>query len=402
MCWGGEDAQLVAKVYNAQRAGNFSEEATSRKGGGNILHLKQSLEELALTLGLASDELAARMERARIKLFEARRMRIHPLKDDKVLTDWNGLMIAALAKGAQIFDEPAYADAAVKAMEFTLQKMRDKGGRLLHRFREGEASIQGNLDDYAFVIWALLELHELTFDVAYLRHALDLTADLMTHFWDPEQGGFFFTPDDAEALLLRKKEIYDGAIPSGNSVSMLNLLRLGRLTGNMDLEEKGVQIAKAFSRKVELFPAAFTQLLVGVDFSIGPAHEVVIVGNPQVDDTNRFVRALRSRFIPNKVIIVKPMGEQASEITRLAPYTEAYIAAGGQGNSLRLLELLLPTTHGGFGGDATAAWRIKMKKSCTAACDFLVQSLSIMRWMIALYFIVGATPACIACNGRAE
>ena len=321
---GGEDARLVAKVYNAQRAGNFSEEATGRKGGGNILHLKQSLEELALYSRPDFRRVGSPYGKSPYKLFEARRMRIHPLKDDKVLTDWNGLMIAALAKGAQIFDEPAYADAAVKAMDFTLQKMRDKGGRLLHRFREGEASIQGNLDDYAFVIWALLELHELTFDVAYLRHALDLTADLMTHFWDPEQGGFFFTPDDAEALLLRKKEIYDGAIPSGNSVSMLNLLRLGRLTGNMDLEEKGVQIAKAFSRKVELFPAAFTQLLVGVDFSIGPAHEVVIVGNPQVDDTNRFVRALRSRFIPNKVIIVKPIGEQASEVTRLAPYTEAY------------------------------------------------------------------------------
>ncbi|MGD0232986.1 MAG: thioredoxin domain-containing protein [Syntrophorhabdales bacterium] len=327
---GREDAQLVAKVYNTESAGNFNEEASGRKGGGNILHLKQSLEELAPTLGLAPDELTARVERASVKLFEARRMRIHPLTDDKVLTDWNGLMIAALAKGAQVFSEPAHADAAVRAMDFALQRMRDEHGRLLHRFRDGEASIQGNLDDYAFVIWALLELHELTFDVAYLRHALGLTDDLITHFWDPEQGAFFFTPDDGEALLVRKKEIYDGAIPSGNSVSMLNLLRLGRLIGNTDLEEKGAQIAKAFSRKVELFPAAFTQLLVGVDFSIGPSNEVVIVGSPRADDTSRFVRALRARFIPNKVVILKPVDEQVPELAQLAPYTETYTALGGR------------------------------------------------------------------------
>jgi uncharacterized protein len=327
---GREDAQLVARVYNTQSAGNFKEEATGSNGGGNILHLKQSLEELAPTLGLTSDELTARVDGIRTKLFEARRMRIHPLKDDKVLTDWNGLMIAALAKGARVFNEPVYADAAVKAMDFTLRKMRDNDGRLLHRFRDGEACIQGNLDDYAFVIWALLELHELTFEAAYLRHASGLTDDLITHFWDSEQGGFFFTPDDGEALLVRKKEVYDGAIPSGNSVSMLNLLRLGRLTGNTDREEKGARIAKAFSRKVELFPAAFTQLLVGVDFSLGPSHEVVIVGKPRADDTNRLVRALRSRFIPNNVIMLKLIGEESSEITRLAPYTATYTVKEGK------------------------------------------------------------------------
>jgi uncharacterized protein YyaL (SSP411 family) len=327
---GREDAQLAAKVYNTQSAGNFNEEASGHIGGGNILHLKQSLEELAPTLGMTSDALTVRVDGIRARLFEARRTRIHPLKDDKVLTDWNGLMIAALAKGAQVFSEPVYTDAAVKAMSFTLQKMRDKDGRLLHRFRDGDASVQANLDDYAFVIWGLLELYELTFDAAYLRHASGLTVDLITHFWDTEQGAFFFTPDDGEALLVRKKEIYDGAIPSGNSVSMLNLLRLGRLTGNTDLEEKGARIAKAFSRKVELFPAAFTQLLVGVDFGIGPSYEVVIVGKPHSDETNRLVRALRSRFTPNKVIILKPVDEGGSEITRLAPYTETYTVKEGR------------------------------------------------------------------------
>lgn len=327
---GREEAQLVAKVYNTEPAGNFGEEATGHESGGNILHLKQSLEELAPTLGLTPHELTDRLETAHTKLFEARRKRIHPLKDDKVLTDWNGLMIAALAKGAQVFNEPVYADAAAKATDFTLRKMRDKDGRLLHRFRDGEASIQGNLDDYVFVIWGLIELYELTFNTIYLDHALGFTVDLITHFWDPERDGFFFTPDDGEALLVRKKEMYDGAIPSGNSVSILNLLRLGRLTGNADLEEKGARIIKAFSRKVEQFPAAFTQLLVGVDFSVGPSHELVIVGNPGADDTKRLVQALRARFIPNKVVLLKPIDEKAFEISRLAPYTKAYTAVEGR------------------------------------------------------------------------
>ncbi len=330
---GKAEAQLAARIFNTHPEGNFREEATGRKVSGNILYLKTSLEEIAPTLGLTLDQLTVRVDGIRARLFGVRRERIHPLKDDKVLTDWNGLMVAALARGAQVFDEPAYADAAGKAMNFILRGMRDKDGRLLHRFRDGEASIRGNLDDYAFVIWGLLELYELIFDATFLRHALDLTTDLIAHFWDPEQGGFFFTPDDGEVLLVRKKEIYDGAIPSGNSVSVLNLLRLARFTVNSDLEKKAARTIQAFSRKVELFPAAFAQLLVGIDFSIGPSHEVVIVGDPQADDTNRLVRALRSKFIPNKVVIVKPLGDEASEIVRLAPYTEIYSLVKGKATS---------------------------------------------------------------------
>ena len=323
---GTDEARLLATVFNIQAAGNFIDEASGHRSGGNILHLKQPLGELAPTLGLTPDDLAARAEAARKTLFKARETRVHPSKDDKVLTDWNGLMIAAMARGAQVFDEQAYRDGAVKAMNFILAKMRDKDGRLLHRFRDGEVSIQGNLDDYAFIIWGLIELYELTFDSTYLRHALSFTDLLITHFWDAEQGGFFFTPDDGETLIVRQKEIYDGAIPSGNSVSMLNLLRLGRMTGRVDLEEKGARVASAFSRKVEAFPPAFTQLLVGIDFSVGPLHEVVIVGEPGADDTARLARALRTRFIPNKVVVFRPASEEVCEITNLAPYTKSHTA----------------------------------------------------------------------------
>jgi uncharacterized protein YyaL (SSP411 family) len=327
---GTEEARLLATVFNTQPAGNFIDEASGHRSGANILHLKQPLEEIAPTLGLTPDELAARTEAARRTLFKARETRVHPSKDDKVLTDWNGLMIAAMARGAQVFDEQVYRDGAVKAMNLILEKMRDKDGRLLHRFRDGEVSIQGNLDDYAFIIWGLIELYELTFDSTHLRHALNFTDLLITHFWDAEQGGFFFTPDDGETLIVRQKEIYDGAIPSGNSVSMLNLLRLGRMTGRADLEEKGARVAKAFSRKVEAFPPAFTQLLVGIDFSVGPSHEVVIVGEPGADDTARLARALRTRFIPNKVVVFRPASEEAPKIVDLAPFTRLHAALQGK------------------------------------------------------------------------
>ncbi len=327
---GSEEARLVAKVFNAQSAGNFVDEVAGQRSGTNILHLQQPLEEIASGLGLTVQELVARVHTARTKLFKARDARVHPSKDDKVLTDWNGLMIAAMARGAQVFEEPTYADAAIKAMNFILEKMRDQDGRLLHRFRDGEVSIQGNLDDYAFVVWALLELYELTFDSTYLRRALNLTYLLVTHFWDEEQGGFFFTPDDGEVLLLRQKEIYDGAIPSGNSVSMLNLLRLGRMTGRPDLEEKASRIASAFASKVETFPPAFTQLLVGVDFSLGPCHEVVITGRLGADDTSRLARALRTRFAPNKVVLFRPADEERPEIVELAPFTRSHVATQGR------------------------------------------------------------------------
>jgi len=327
---GREEARLIARIFNTQPTGNFHEEASGERKGRNILHLKKPVEELAPDFGMDPRELSERVESARKKLFNVREKRIRPLRDDKVLADWNGLMIAAFARAAQSFDEPAYGDAAVKAMQFILDSMREADGRLLHRFRDEEASIQGNLDDYAFVTWGLIELYDLTFDVTYLREALTMTRDLIAHFWDHEQGGFYFTPDDGEELLVRRKEIYDGAIPSGNSVAMLNLLRLSRITGDADLEEKASQIAAAFSRKVEQFPGAFTQLLTAVDFALGPTHEVVIVGRSEDEDTRRLVGALRRRFLPNKVVVLRPTGQEAHEIARLVPYVKPYAAVEGR------------------------------------------------------------------------
>ncbi len=326
---GDEEAEFVSSIFGVQAGGNFSEEATREKTGRNILHLKEPLAHWAIKLGMSEQELAERMEAARCKLFAHREQRVHPLKDDKVLVDWNGLMIAALAKGAQIFDESRYADAAARAVEFILERMVKEDGRLLHRYRDGETALPAYAADYAFLTWGLLELYEATFEVGYLQKALALNAELIEHFWDEDKGGFYSTGDDSEELLVRQKDIYDGAIPSANSVAMLNLLRLGRMTAEPDLEEKAAMISRAFSKSVGPSPMAYTQLLVAVDFALGPSYEVVIAGKPGAQDMAAMFRALRTQFVPNKVVLLRPDGE-AADISRLAVFTEYQRSIDGQ------------------------------------------------------------------------
>jgi hypothetical protein len=325
-----KESDLIFKVFNTEEDGNFNEEATRRKTGTNILHLNKSLDEIAFEMKMSEHMFQITLNSARQKLFALREKRIHPHKDDKILTDWNGLMIAAFAKAAQVFDELRYTEAAKNAVDFILKNMRRTDGRLLHRYRDNQAAILANLDDYAFLIWGLIELYETTFDVSYLKTALNLNRDLIIHFWDDKNGGFYFAPDDGENLLVRQKEIYDGAIPSGNSVAMLNLLRLGRMTANHDFEEKAAQIGKAFSDTATQLPAAHTQLMVALDFAVRPSFEIVIVGNHQGKDTMDILRILRTQFIPNKVILFRPSGQDAPDISRIAAFTKNLSSIDGK------------------------------------------------------------------------
>jgi len=343
---GNEAADFVSKLFNIEKDGNFAEQTTGRKSGVNILHLRRTLGELASDLNLSQQDLQAHLELIRQKLFAYRDKRVHPMKDDKILTDWNGLMIAALAKGAQAFDEPEYAEAACGAADFILGNMRKADGRLWHRYRDGQAGIEANLDDYAFLVWGLIELYEAVFNTKYVKVALELTNDMLKHFWDEDGGGFYLMPDDGESLLVRKREIYDGAIPSGNSVAMLNLLRLGRMTARSDLEEKAAKIGRAFSRSVKQSPSAHTQLMVALDFGIGPCYEVVIAGNTQVEDTKAMVRALRTHFLPNKVVLLNPDERESPEIAQLAEFIKNQSSIGGRATAYVCLNYncKLPTT----------------------------------------------------------
>jgi len=314
------EAELLKKIFNIEKQGNFTEPTTGEKTGKNILCLKQPLAELAPSLHLPPQEIQKNVHKACQKLLKARQKRIHPSKDDKILTDWNGLMISALAKASQTFGKVEFATAARKAADFTIQHLRDTEGRVFHRYRKEEAGITGFLDDYAFLAWGLIELYLATFEPKYLRHAIELSETMIAHFWDKTHGGFFQTAEYSEAALVRNKEIHDGAYPSGNAIAALDLIFLAHMTGEPKFEEKAQQLMHAFSAEVAMNPHINTQLMIALDFAMGPSSEVVIVANDHTDDTSKMLQTVRSRFLPRNVTLLRS-GKDTDEIARLAQFT---------------------------------------------------------------------------------
>ena len=344
---GKNDTEAFKKIFNLKDGGNFESPEAEQPAGSNILHLKKTLSDLAGELGVPEKQLTQRLERNREQLFRIRKTRIHPFKDDKILTDWNGLMIAALARAGLVLDEPRYTSAAIRAADFIRRKLRDKNGRLLKRYRNGNAGLPAHLNDYAFVVWGLLELYEASFKTTYLQEAIRLSDQMIKHFWDHQSGGLFMTADDGEKLLIRNKEIYDGAIPSGNSVAALNLMRLGHITGNKDYLQKAENIGTAFSGSVNRYPPGHAHLMMALEYALHPNYEVVIAGRPQAKDTRAMLAALRQRFIPGKIVVLRPIDKkQAAEIIRLAPYTEFMVPKEGKATAYVCSDFVckLPTT----------------------------------------------------------
>lgn len=293
---GEKEGKIFCDYYDVSKEGNFEEK--------NILHIDKPLDAFAKLEGLKNDELRKLLSAAREKLFAERGKRVHPHKDDKILTSWNGLMISALAKGAQALNEPKYAQAAMRATDFILTTLRQKDGTLLRRYRLGEPAIPGYLDDYAYLVWGLIDLYETTFEVKYLKTALELNNDMMENFWDQKGGGFFFSGKKNEQLIAPTKEIYDGATPSGNSVALLNMLRLGRMTGNSDLEKMAEHLIKTFSETINQYPLGYTQFLCALDFALGPTKEIVIAGEPGNADTLQILQEIGKLFLPRKVLLL--------------------------------------------------------------------------------------------------
>lgn len=341
-----EEYELITKVFNLKEGGNFEEEIRGKKIGTNILYMPHSLEALATELRIPADEVESRVNIAKEKLLAARNERKRPAKDDKILTDWNGLMIAALAKGFQAFGEEKYLNAAEKAADFLLKTLYNPYKRLLHRYREGEVGISGTADDYAFLVHGLIELYEAGFKLRYLKAALCLNRELLEHFWDPAQGGFFFTADDSELLIFRKKEFTDAAIPSGNSIEMLNLLRLSRITADPELEDRAQGLERAFSKLIRKIPSGYTQFLSAFDFCLGPAYQVVIAGKRESSDTEHMLEELGAYFVPNKVLVFRPEGKDP-EITSLATYTKDQVPIEGKATAYvcQNYECQLPTNE---------------------------------------------------------
>ena len=309
-----EELDLTIKIFSIEESGNYLEEASGKKTNKNILHLRK----------LSDKEILEEIEKIRLTLFKTREKRIHPHKDDKILTDWNGLLIAALAKGAVAFQEKKYLEAAKKAVNFILSNLRESNNKLLHRYKDGVSEIKGYLTDYAFLIWGLIELYEATFDIFYLKTALEFHKIQIEYFWDSNIGGFFFTAKDSEKLLTKQKEIYDGAIPSGNSIAMLNLLRLSYITGNHELEEKADTLVRVFSEKIKASPLAYTQFLVAIDFAIGPSYSLVIAGDSDANDTRELISAILNEYLPNKVFMLRNTEQPTPEIDDFSNFVEFF------------------------------------------------------------------------------
>jgi uncharacterized protein len=317
-----QEFALVEKIYNIESDGNFNDEATGEKTGENILHLRKPVHSIARELNMGYPELKLRLENIRKKLFKIRKRREHPLKDTKILTDWNGLMIGSLANAARVFDSREYLNAAERAADFIMSGLSGAKGRLFHRWMEGQAIIDGKLDDYAFMIQGLLALYEASFKVKYLEAALRYNDILLKHFYDKQYGGFFMTPDYGEKLLVRPKEIYSGATPSGNAVMIMNLLKLSRLTGRPKYEQLADKIVHNYGKMLVQAPAEFAGVMSSLMFAEGPAYEIVISGDPKSAETKKIIQAVNQLYLSEKVVVLRPDKDSAA-IVHIAPYVEA-------------------------------------------------------------------------------
>jgi hypothetical protein len=320
---GEEKAKIVSYYFNIEEQGNALNDPHNEFTGKNILYVRETVEQTAKKFSRLTEDVEDILRETKQKLLEIRNQRPRPHLDDKILVDWNGLMISSLAFAANVLDEPRYRDAAVHAADFILGNMQDKKGRLLHRYRDGAAGIPGTLDDYAFFVHGLIDLYQATANPHYLKEAIRLNQDMIRLFWDGREGGFFFTADDSERLIIRSKEIYDGAIPSGNSMAAFNLIRLARITLRTDLEQKAQELMQFLASEVTRSPSGHAQLLCALDFSLGPSQEIVLAADPDNPAARDMQRLVFSRFLPNMVFIARPSrDEQLTELLPMIPFLD--------------------------------------------------------------------------------
>lgn len=309
------EADLFCEFYNISEKGNFKDEATGEYTGKNIPHLKDKIENIAENWEIDSGELAENLHQSRDTLYDLRDTRVHPLLDDKILTDWNGLLMAAFATAGAIFDDPDFTQAAKDIEQFLSKTMISTDNTLLHRYREGDAAIEGMADDYTAVVWGLIELHQTTLNPDYLEKADSLHNTFVNRFLDKDHGGFYFTSDSSEAPLGRQKEIYDSALPSSNSVAALNGFRLSRLTGNMKFDEHSEQIYTSFSDMIEDNPSGYTFALITLLVKDHQPVEIAVTGPGDAPKIKQILRFLKTedRFKNSILLKTEQNAEQAEK-----------------------------------------------------------------------------------------
>ncbi len=318
MILGEKDGKAFAAYFDITERGNFEEENIP-----NLINNESAFQKIA----------ALPMDEYRKKVFKYREDRVHPYKDDKVLTAWNGLMIAAMAYGARVLEDRRYKVAAENAVSFIKKHLIREDGRLLARYRDGEAAYPAYIDDYAFLIWGLIELYETTFVLDYLEFALKLTEDMIKYFYDERSGGFYIYGSDSEELISRPKDIYDGATPSGNSVATLNLLRLSRITGRSELEDMAHRQFRAFSKSIEHYPSAYSHFMMAVINGYSKAREIVIVGKRDDESTQKLMDKINSSYMPNTVTVFKDINEDQTKINKLINYIKHHGEVGNKGTA---------------------------------------------------------------------
>jgi uncharacterized protein YyaL (SSP411 family) len=303
----GKDlADLFGEVYDVTPSGNWE--------GHNILNQPKTLDQYARLRKIPESDLRASLAEAKKKLLQVRNRRIWPGRDEKVLTAWNGLMIDALAQAGMVLEKPSYCDAAARAADFIWRRMRRPDGQLLRTYMAGsEPKLNAYLEDYAFLLNALVSLYEATHAQHWIERALSLADVIIEQFWDSAGGGFFFTGRDHEPLISRTKDVHDSSIPSGNSMAVMGLLRMAQLTGRQEQREKAEKTLQLVHGLMAEAPSAAGQMLIALDFYLGPVQEFAVIGDPEGNDTRRVLHAIHGRFRPNKVVAVRSLQDVAGD-----------------------------------------------------------------------------------------
>ena len=308
---GPERAKIFDYQFDVERNGNAPDGSDPRGEltGKNILIQSHTLAETAKQFGLTITNAEQSIAESRQLLLAARDQRPRPRRDDKIITAWNGLMISAYARAAQVLDDPDYRDMATRAATFVRQNLyRKKDQTLLRSYRDGAGDVAGFADDYAFMIQGLLDLYETTFDSQWIELATKLQTRQDQLFWDNQSGGYFTTAGNDPNILLRSKEDYDGAEPSPNSVAALNLLRLSQMFDRPDWRERAEKTLRAFSPQLQRSPSAMPQMLVALDWLRAEPKQIVIAGKPDASDTRALLREVNRHFIPDKIVLLADGG----------------------------------------------------------------------------------------------
>lgn len=320
---GPAKGRIFCDYYDITEEGNF-EHGTSIAN-----NIQQGVHQYTDKYGITAEKFMELLKECRELLYTEREKRIHPFKDDKVLTAWNALMVAAMAKASRVLDQKQYLEAAEKTLGFIEDKLIRRDGRLLARFRDGEAAFPAYLDDYAFLLWAWLETYEASFNPDYLVKAVELSREMRRLFWDEKSGGFFFYGSDSEELIVRPKELYDGAIPSGNSVSAYAMLKLARITEDPGLLAMAEKQLSFFAGEVDKHPRAYTYFLMAVDYHLAVPQHIIIAGERNDPSTQSMLRTAGARFLPYAVILFNdPKQKQA--LAEISPHFEDKVPSGGK------------------------------------------------------------------------